>query len=121
MTTHLFKTGLLALALAVGAPAATIAADKPAVPTPHSQPARKAKQAVQPTKVIDVNSASKAELTKLWGIDAAAADRIIAGRPYRSKADLASRKIIPKGIYFAIHKRIMAKQPLTAAQGSGRK
>lgn len=58
---------------------------------------------------VDINSASKAQLKTLPGISDAEADRIIAGRPYRSKADLATRKILPLGPYQAISKQIIAK------------
>lgn len=115
-----FKTALVALALVVGAPTA-MAAHEAVASAAQSQAAKKTDKATRPAKVIDINSASKAELTKLQGVDAAAAERIIAGRPYRSKADLATRKILPTGIYFANRKRIMARQDLTPSPGSGGK
>src|SRR5947209_16389033 len=36
---------------------------------------------------LDINAASKKQLTALSGIDDAIADKIIAGRPYRTKRD----------------------------------
>lgn len=114
-----FRTALVALALVLGAPSA-IAADRVTASSGH-QPARETKKAVPPAKVIDINSASKAELATLWGIDAATADKIIAGRPYHSKAELATRNIIPKGIYEANRKRIMARQNPAPERGPGRR
>ena len=61
-------------------------------------------------KLVDINSASKAELTKLPGIDDATADKIIAGRPYNSKARLVTNKIITMGTYASIKQLIIAKQ-----------
>ena len=39
----------------------------------------------------------------------AEADKIIAGRPYRSKADLVTRGILPAGVYEGLKQRVMAK------------
>src|SRR3972149_5788560 len=60
--------------------------------TATSDKAAKAKKAKAAAKVkpVDINSASKAELKKLPGISGAAADKIIAGRPYLSKANLVT-------------------------------
>lgn len=61
-------------------------------------------------KWVDINSASKAELKTLPRIDDALADKIIAGRPYKSKAFLITNKIIPPGAYQAIRDQVIAKQ-----------
>ena len=53
----------------------------------------KAKAAAK-IKLVDINSASKAELMKLPGVSAAIADKIVAHRPYNSKARLVTEKII---------------------------
>lgn len=74
-----------------------------------------------PQKLIDINSASKAELSKLPGISEAEADKIIAGRPYRTKADLVTKKIIPTGVYFQIRKTIIARQKPEPAAKPGEK
>ena len=63
--------------------------------------------AVQP---VDVNSATKAELKKLPGIGDAEADRIIAGRPYLSKAHLQTHNIISPMQYQALRELVVAKQ-----------
>jgi len=64
----------------------------------------------KPAAPIDVNSASRAQLKTLPGIGDAEAERIIAGRPYRSKADLVEHGVLPAGVYLSIKGRIIAKQ-----------
>ncbi len=66
-------------------------------------------KAPAPTKLVDINRAGKSELKRLPGIGDAEADKIVAGRPYHSKADLVTRNILPAGIYEGIKKRVMAK------------
>lgn len=70
----------------------------------------KAKGSAAKIKPVDINSASKAELKKLTGVDDAMADKIIAGRPYLSKAHLVTRSIMPHGVYEQNKKRIVAIQ-----------
>ncbi len=60
------------------------------------------------TGKIDINSATKEELDKLPGIGSAIADKIIAGRPYNSKRDLLTRKIVSQKEYDAIREKIVA-------------
>jgi len=43
-------------------------------------------------KTVDINTATKDELTTLCGVGPAIADRIIAGRPYRTVDDLLKVK-----------------------------
>jgi len=64
-----------------------------------------------PAKLIDINSASTATLQTLPGVSKAQAERIVAGRPYGSKAWLVSDKLIDEATYQAIRARIVAKQP----------
>jgi competence protein ComEA len=71
--------------------------------------ATKAKAAA-PTKLVDINSASKAQLKKLPGINDAEADKIIAGRPYLSKAHLVTHNVIPRGVYEQLKTRVIARQ-----------
>jgi len=61
---------------------------------------------------VDINSAPAAQLKKLPGISEEQAERIVAGRPYLSKADLVAQGAIPAGTYLVIKRRIVALQKL---------
>ena len=60
--------------------------------------------------LIDINSASKADLDGLKGIGSARADAIIKGRPYKGKDELVQKGIIPQSVYDGIKDKIIAKQ-----------
>ncbi len=64
----------------------------------------------QSAEVIDINSATAAQLMTLDGIGEARAKAIISGRPYRGKNDLVDKKIIPQGVYDKIKDRMIAHQ-----------
>ena len=61
-------------------------------------------------KKLDINSASKEELDALPGIGEAYAQKIVSNRPYRTKRDLVTKKIIPQSTYDKIQDRIIARQ-----------
>lgn len=74
-----------------------------------------------PAKRIDINSASRAELKTLPGIGDVEADKIIAARPYPSKAKLLANKVLPDDKYAALQGHIVAAQretPRTPVAGS---
>lgn len=95
--------GLTTAVAAESAPAAKSTTGQPATTQPSA-----AKQAA-PVKLVDINSASRAELKTLPGIGDAEATKIIAARPYLSKADLATNNVLPTGVYIALKDRIIAK------------
>jgi competence protein ComEA len=59
--------------------------------------------------LVDINSASKEELTALPGIGDAYSQKIIDGRPYTNKSQLLSKKILPKATYEGVKSQIVAK------------
>ena len=71
--------------------------------------------------LLDINSASKAELDALPGIGAARSDAIIKGRPYKGKDDLVNKKVIPQNVYDGIKDKIIAKQAAAPAPAPAKK
>jgi competence protein ComEA len=64
------------------------------------------KEGLSSKQIVDVNAASKTELTSLPGITDAQADRIIAARPFDNKDQLVTRRVLTQEQYDKVASRI---------------
>ena len=113
MKSSTVKIALIAMALSLSTSLALAAESKPPVAdaAKASASAKPASTSSAPkVKLVDLNSAKMEELKSLPGVTDEVAAKIIAGRPYLSKAHLLTRKIVDAGGYENLRTLVIAKQ-----------
>lgn len=91
-------------------PAGTMAPAMPAAPkTPD--PASHSTASVPKAGLVDINTATAAELKGLPGVSDADSAKIIQGRPYADTNQLVSRHVVSEATYDKIKDHVVAKQP----------
>ncbi len=102
-------------ALALASPSAVAAAEagapsKPVVAAPTNAPTTAAKEgAAKPKpKPVDINNASVEQLAKVPGLDKAHAMKIVASRPYPTRAWLVTKGILSETKYAEVKDYLVA-------------
>jgi DNA uptake protein ComE-like DNA-binding protein len=103
-SSRILFSAVLAMTLALGMAGAAGAQSS----ADSSMSAKASKAAAAVGEKLDINSATKDQLDALPGIGSAYADKIVAGRPYRTKRDLVTKKIIPQSLCEKIKDQIIA-------------
>ena len=100
---------VLVAAVALGGSLVAQTATAPKAATPTAKPMAAAPVATGDK--LDINTASKDQLTALPGVGDVFADKIIKGRPYTAKNQLTQKGIIPQATYDKIKDQIIAHRP----------
>jgi competence protein ComEA len=97
------------LAFTIAAP--VLAADLPGAHPAPATPAPVTQTAPAPKAgMVDINSATAADLKALPGMSDSDAAKIVQGRPYKDPSDLTAKKILSDAEYAKIKDRLVAGQ-----------
>lgn len=89
---------------------AALAGPLAASPKPPAKTSAPATQATAGQQLLDLNTATEAQLKELPGVGDAYAKKIIAERPYKRKDELVSKNVVPQAAYDKFKDKVVAKQ-----------
>lgn len=111
MNKRLWMQMLSAIVVLIFTAVSVCAADPKTAVKPAPVPQQKVEKKVEKAaELIDLNTATKAQLMALPGVGELTAQRIIKNRPYAKKDQLKSMKILTDQEYDKIKDRIIARQ-----------
>ena len=112
MKNNLFTRILIAVFIVtwIGSLAAAQATSATAPGNKKASATTAANQATADKDLLDLNTATKEQLSALPGIGDVYSQKIIDNRPYKAKTDLVRKKVLPSATYKKIASTVVARQ-----------